>query len=65
MQISNQSIKMNQEMKKKIIDLKTFYQIYQKSFNFTCMINLKITLISYCQGIGADLKKGLAHNIAY
>ena len=29
------------------------------------MINLKITLISYCQNFCADLEKGLAHNIAY
>ena len=52
-------------MKKKIRDLYVFYQIYQKSLNVACMINLKITLISYCQDISTDLQKGLAHNIAY
>ena len=29
------------------------------------MINLKVTLLSYCQNISADLEKGLAHNTAY
>ena len=41
------------------------HQIYQESLNVACMINLKITLICYCQNISADLEKGLAHNIAY
>ena len=36
-----------------------------KSLNVVCMINLKITLIGYCQNISADLEKGLAHNTAY
>ena len=52
-------------MKKKIEDLYLFYQIYQKSLNVACMINLKITLIRYCQIISTDLEKGLPHNIAY
>ena len=31
-----------------------------------CMYDqLKVTLISYCQNISADLEKGLAHNTAY
>ena len=52
-------------MQKKIKDVLVFYKIYQKSLNVACMTNLKITLISYCQNISADLEKGLAHNIAY
>ena len=54
MQISNQSIKRNQETKKKIICM-----------NVVCMIKLKITLIRYCQNISANLEKGLVHNITY
>ena len=46
-----------------------FYQIYQKPLKFIqdvlCMINLKMTLIRYCENISADLEKGLAHNIVY
>ena len=36
-----------------------------KYLNVVCMINLMITFIRYCQNIGADLEKGLAHSIAY
>ena len=36
-----------------------------KSLNVVRMINLKITLIGYCQNISADLEKDLAHNTAY
>ena len=57
MQISSQSIKRNQDMKKKIIDLQVFYQIYQKSLNVVYMINVKITFIRYCQNINADFRK--------
>ena len=38
MQMSNQSIKSNQEMKKKTINLSVFHQIYQKYFE-RCMYN--------------------------
>ena len=38
---------------------------YFTKLNVACMINLKTTLISYCQNISADLENGLAHNIAY
>ena len=36
-----------------------------KIVNVACMINLKITLISFCQNISVDLEKGVAHNTAY
>ena len=38
------SYKKNLEMKKKIIDMYVFYEIYQKSLKVVCMINLKVTL---------------------
>ena len=36
-----------------------------KFCNVACMINLKITSISFCQNISVDLEKGVAHNTAY
>ena len=51
------SYKKNLEMKKKIIGMYVFYEIYQKSLKVVCMINLKVTLKRYCQKIGADLER--------
>ena len=64
MQMSNQPIKRNQEIKKKAINL-YFTKFIKNLLNVVGIIDLKIKLIRYCQNISADLEKGLAHNTTY
>ena len=64
MQMSNQPIKRNQEIKKKAINL-YFTKFIKNLLNVVGIIDLKIKLIRYWQNISADLEKGLAHNTTY